>query len=127
LTKQVLYFIDEDNNCFVHGGFNRHELMKDQSDTVFLWDRDLFLAALSYKNLSTSGYSFKMANKFKNVFIGHTPTTNWNTSQPIFAANIINVDTGAGFKNGRLTIMNLETQEYFQSSKVKEKYLSMGR
>jgi serine/threonine protein phosphatase 1 len=68
-----------------------------------------------------------MANKFKNVFIGHTPTTNWNTSQPIFAANIINVDTGAGFKNGRLTIMNLETQEYFQSSKVKEKYLSMGR
>jgi serine/threonine protein phosphatase 1 len=38
------------------------------------------------------------------------------------AANIYNIDTGAGH-NGRLTIMNIETKEYWQSDLVEELYI----
>ena len=57
---------------------------------------------------------FKMVENFKDVFIGHTSTQNWGIMDPINAANIWNIDTGAGFR-GKLTIMNVETKEYFQS------------
>ena len=38
----------------------------------------------------------------------------WNITTPMQAANIINLDTGSG-KGGLLTIMNLETKEYWQA------------
>lgn len=122
--NQQIHFTDENNNFFTHGGFNRHEFIKEQADYIFCWDRDLWGSALSYKE---SHYKFKIKDNFKEVFIGHTATTNWKTDQPMQAANIWNLDTGAGW-DGKLTIMNLETKEYFQSDNVKELYpLEKGR
>ena len=109
----------EDNNLFVHGGFNRHFDIEDSvynSENVLMWDRDLWMSALSFQSMSKNSIDarFNMYNKFDNVFIGHTSTINWGTTEPMNAANIWNLDTGAGYK-GRLTIMNVETKEYFQS------------
>jgi serine/threonine protein phosphatase 1 len=123
-NKQHLYYKDDKDRLFVHGGFNRHETLSENKakSHVFYWDRDLWMAALSVKQLPTTAdgrekYSFKIKEPVTEVFIGHTATTNWNTDQPMQAANIWNLDTGAGFR-GKLTIMDVETKEYFQSDDV---------
>lgn len=111
---QIDYYVDEKNRCFVHGGFNRHFLMKEQNPAFFLWDRDLWYAALSFKDMNND-YKFKIKDNFTEVFIGHTSTVNWrNNTEPMKAANIWNLDTGGGYA-GKITIMNVDTHEYFQS------------
>jgi serine/threonine protein phosphatase 1 len=114
-NDQLKYYIDQNNNFFVHGGFNRHKHVDEENDPeVFYWDRDLWLSSLSYANMKNQTYPFKMKDKFNHVFIGHTPTKYWDDAmRPITAANITNLDTGSG-KGGLLTIMNLETREYWQ-------------
>lgn len=116
--NQRLHYTDENRNFFVHGGFNRHELIEGQDSSIFYWDRDLWMSALSYKQIDSR---FKIKENFKEVFIGHTATTSWKTDQPMKAANIYNLDTGCGW-DGKLTIMNLETKEYFQSDNIIELY-----
>ena len=64
---------------------------------------------------------FKMKDNFNKVFIGHTSTLNWGKTEPMFAANVVNIDTGAGF-NGKVTIMDTETGDYWQSDLVKDLY-----
>lgn len=117
--QQLKYFIDEDNNLFVHGGFNRHYPINDQvPDYIYWWDRDLWLQALSVKDLKIK---FKIHDNFKEIFIGHTTTMNWKIDKPMHASNIWNLDTGAGFK-GKLTIMDIDTKEYWQSDNVQDLY-----
>lgn len=125
---QHFYYIDDNKNCFVHGGFNRHMEFKGQSSRVYFWDRDLWNAALGYESMIDDDglygklkNRFKMKDDFENVFIGHTATVNWGLDTPMKAANIWNLDTGAGFK-GKLTIMNVDTKEYFQSDNVQDLY-----
>lgn len=122
------------NICFVHGGFNRHSTVEENEKAcpyIFWWDRDLWFQALSYREMPNKAnpdhpnikYGFKIKNNFDIIFIGHTPTINWNTDKPMNAANIWNIDTGAGFDNGKLTIMNVDnTNEYWQSDLKKDLY-----
>lgn len=140
LDHQLNYYIDENNNLFIHGGFNRHFPIKDQSEYIYYWDRDLWNEALSYESMneeSKAKNKFKIKNNFKAIFIGHTATTSWDYDHknigdlvgvvgqrivtPMKAANIINLDTGCGF-NGKLTFMNVETKEIVQSDFVKDLY-----
>jgi serine/threonine protein phosphatase 1 len=122
------YYIDDDNNLYVHAGFNRHFDITDKlanTESVLLWDRDLWMSALSYKSMtrkSQEKYPFKMFNKFNKVFIGHTPTLHWNIDYPMNAANVWNMDTGAGFKGGKVSVMNIDTLKVFQSDKTEELY-----
>ncbi len=113
------YYIDDQNRCFVHGGFNRHEFINDQfAEYIYYWDRDLWMSALSAEARSEEHkkqYPFKIKNKFKEVFIGHTATTSWKKTEPMKACNIWNLDTGCGWSNGRLTMMNVDTHKYVQS------------
>lgn len=124
-ANQLPYYRDEDNNLFVHGGFNRHFYLHEQLDYTFWWDRDLWNAALSYGNISAvEGIArprFKMIENFKEVFIGHTTTMMWNTTEPMNAANIWNLDTGGGW-TGKITVMDIKTKEYWQSDNAKELY-----
>lgn len=115
--SHLLYHIDEERNYFVHGGFNRHYPITEQPDpTVFLWDRDLFMCARSYKAMEDNPYPFKIHGKPKEVFIGHTPVQLWKCTTPLNAANIWNIDTGCGkYPDGFVTIMNIKTKEYFQA------------
>jgi serine/threonine protein phosphatase 1 len=125
LKKQQPYYVDSENRLFVHGGFNRHFPITDEiynNEDVLMWDRDLWLAALSYGTIDlTTRPRFKMHDKFSEVFIGHTTTINWKTDEPMQGANIWNLDTGCGFK-GKLTIMDVDTKEYWQSDTVQELY-----
>lgn len=116
--NQVDYYIDKNNNLFIHGGFNRHELLKDQNPEIFYWDRDLFLAALSYGSMNNNEHPFKIKENFNNIYIGHTPTPYWGKSVPITAANITNLDTGCGKGDYPLTAINLKTKEIFQTKKI---------
>lgn len=126
-NSQINYYIDEHNNLFIHGGFNRYFKLKEQMDYVYYWDRDLWKQALSFKAMTkTPGYKeykFKMVDNFKEIFIGHTSTEFWGQDTPMNAANIWNLDTGGGWF-GRITIMNIDTKEYWQSNRALDLYPS---
>lgn len=121
-AKQRLYYIDSENRFYVHGGFNRHHFI-DQIEAIepytFYWDRDLWYSALGHHEIQRP---FKIKEDFKEIFIGHTTTMNWKKDTPMNAAGKIwNVDTGAGF-SGKLTIMDVNTKEYWQSDNLRELY-----
>jgi serine/threonine protein phosphatase 1 len=121
--RQHLYYIDEQNNCFVHAGFDRRQAFKGQSPDIYMWDRQLWQSALSFNatKRSVANAVFNMETPFHEIFIGHTSTTKWSTDQPMHVANVWNMDTGAGH-DGRLTIMDVVTKQYWQSDKVTELY-----
>jgi serine/threonine protein phosphatase 1 len=117
--RQARYYKDDNNNVFVHGGVNRFQPIRDQLAYHMMWDRKLFNQAMSAKSGNTKlKWEFEDVNK---VFIGHTTTECWGTIEPIKASNVWNLDTGAG-GNGKLTIMNVDTEEYWQSDKVNDLY-----
>lgn len=112
--NQLLYYVDKDNNLFVHGGFDRHRYIEGQPANVLMWDRDLFLAALSYESMNDKTHDFKMKDSFNKIYVGHTPTIYWDSITPIKAANIINIDTGCGKGDFPLTIMNIDDDTFEQ-------------
>lgn len=122
---QMRYHLDEQNRCFVHGGFNRHLPLDSQDyEYIYWWDRDLWGQALSSSYRPTENqlkYPLKMVTPLNEVYIGHTSTGNWKKSTPMKAGNIWNLDTGAGFE-GKLTIMDIDSKEFWQSDFCKELY-----
>lgn len=123
------YYIDEDNNLYVHGGFNRHVYIEHQEpEDIYWWDRDLVHLARSWSmmNPEAQKYKFKIKGsgeygKFKEIFVGHTPVQMLTkNNKPLLTtpqnyANIWVCDTGAGkYEDGLVTIMNVETKEYKQ-------------
>lgn len=122
------FYLDDKGNLFVHGGFNRHFLLEEQyRRNLFYWDRDLWHTALSYAKMPLhegkgNRADFKIKDtRIKQIFLGHTATTAWETDMPMHACNIWNLDTGAGFW-GKLTIMDVDTHEYWQSDHTKNLY-----
>lgn len=129
-NKQKPYYIDSENRLYVHGGINRHHPIDDQiynNEDILMWDRDFWMAAMSYGKVEAGDLTirpkFKIHDDFKEVFIGHTSTVFWKTDKPINAANVWNLDTGGGY-NGKLTIMDVNTKEYWQSDNLKELYIN---
>ena len=122
--RQQLYFIDDLNNCYVHGGFNRHLEFKGQRPEIYYWDRELWSAALLYHAFTRyhrGSEKFQMITPFNEIFIGHTSTINWKTDKPMKAENIYNLDTGCGH-SGRLTIVDVSSKQFWQSDLVSELY-----
>lgn len=137
-NNQVHYYKDVKNRLFVHGGFYRFQPLDMQvinNPDVFYWDRELWDEALSVHK----GESLSFVEEFSEIFIGHTATTHWtrykknapnsliliptddNDCPPMKADIIYNLDTGAG-SNGKLTIMDVDTHDYWQSDCVNEFY-----
>jgi serine/threonine protein phosphatase 1 len=122
--KQLLYFIDDENNCFVHAGFDRFSEFNNQSPERYYWDRDLWASALLYEMLKLydpDAPPFQVGTTFNEIFIGHTSTTNWSIDKPMKAVNIHNVDTGAGH-DGKLTIMDIHSKQFWQSDPIGNLY-----
>lgn len=113
---QIPFVTDEENNFFTHGGFDRERPVEDQMEHVFCWDRELFESAMS----CSEGQKLKTVDGFKMIFLGHTPTIIWDTDKPILKGGVYNADTGAGFAEGRLSIVNIDTFEIFQSDRISE-------
>ena len=112
------YYIDEDRRCFVHAGFNAELSFFAQDPEDYYWDRSLWQNALRCQK---NGTPFLIKDNFKEIYIGHTPTTKSNTDQPMSLFNIHNLDTGAG-NSGRLTIMDIDTKEFWQSDLTSDLY-----
>jgi serine/threonine protein phosphatase 1 len=114
---QRSYYIDIDNNCFVHAGFDPAQPFHQQASNIFYWDRNLWQSALNWQTKAKYHNEiepFEIITKFNNIFLGHTNTMRWGIDKPLKAANIYNLDTG-GTKGGRLTIMDVESKCFWQS------------
>lgn len=135
--NQIFYLKDRKKRLFIHGGFNRHETLEHQArldPTNFWWDRDLWNQALS----SSEDGPLNFKEEYSQIFIGHTETLYWTKYKsrpfnkillptedasyaPMKADIVINGDTGAGSR-GKLTIMDVDTLEYWQSDLVNDIY-----
>jgi serine/threonine protein phosphatase 1 len=116
-NRQLLYYLDDNNRCFVHGGFDRRMPFAGQPPDIYLWDRSLWEEALSFQAAARGEGPcgrFRCVTSFADIFIGHTETLCWHTDQPMKGGPVHNLDTGAGSR-GRLTIMDLATGTYWQS------------
>ncbi len=118
------YFIDKKNRLFVHAGFtNQKGPEQEYTPTPFYWDRTLWEMALSLDpSLKPGDAKYpKRLDIFDEIYLGHTPVTRIGKSKPYRAANVINMDTGAGFM-GKVSMMDVETKEIFQSDEVYRLY-----
>ena len=118
------YYLDTENRLFIHAGFTNmtgveHEYFKP----LFYWDRTLWETALALDpNLSKDAITYpNRLTIYKEIYIGHTPVTKINETIPVNKACVWNVDTGAAFK-GKLTIMDVDTKEFWQSDALPELY-----
>jgi len=113
-------YIDDKNRAFVHGGFDRKKDPRNENQHVLMWDRDLIHTAW---NLSKQrGDKPKKLTEFEEVFLGHTPTSSVGSlDAPVHFFEIWDLDTGGGWE-GKLTIMDVDTHEYWQSDIVHTLY-----
>ena len=144
-SKLHNYYVDEQNRGFVHGGFiSKNGLGHEVYQSDYYWDRDLWgLALLQHNNFQDASKEalskVRRFEKHKEVYIGHTSTGNWKIKPhlpeyqyseqpkqgpilvPMNRCNVWNMDTGGGFE-GRLTIMDIDTKEFWQSDNLKDLY-----
>ena len=123
LKAMPLYYIDAEERLFVHAGFTAKNGPAEEPDPAVLYiDRSLWQKAYSVKDKKTTSLFYpKRLTLFKEIYIGHTPTIRYEEDKPIIAGPVINIDTGAAF-TGRITIMNIDTKEYWQSDPLPELY-----
>lgn len=115
--RMKLFYVDDENRLFIHAGFtSMHGPYKEVYESNYNWDRTLWEMALTMdKRIKKDSLIYpKRLLLFKEIYIGHTPTTHYNKTVPMQGCNVWNVDTGAAFK-GRLTALDIETKEYIQS------------
>jgi serine/threonine protein phosphatase 1 len=117
-------YLDEDNRLYLHAGFtNLKGIAYEYFKELFYWDRTLWeMACALNPNLQRGDKDFpKRLTNYKEIFIGHTPISKTGHATPQKRANVWNVDTGAAFK-GPLTIMDVDTKEFWQSDPVHTLY-----
>lgn len=118
------YFVDKENRLFLHAGFtNLKGVEHEYFPKMFYWDRSLWEMALAIDPLLSedNGLYPERLKTYKEIFIGHTPTTRIGKTKPVNAANVWNLDTGAAYKSP-LTIMDVETKQFWQSDNLNELY-----
>ncbi|AFD05912.1 metallophosphoesterase [Solitalea canadensis] len=122
--RMLNYFIDEQNRLFIHAGFSSmHGPEKEQYSSNFSWDRTLWEMALTMDKRITKDSKLypKRLLLFNEIYIGHTPTLNYDVGVPMQACNVWNIDTGAAFL-GKLSAVNIDSKEVFQSDIVQTLY-----
>lgn len=115
LLESAKFFIELDHKLFVHGGLNPNANISKQDPESFLWDRELLHQAIQ-KNDPAHRFG-----PWDDLFVGHTPTLNYKSFVPLHSCNVWALDTGAGW-SGKLTIMDIDSHEYWQSDFVPELY-----
>lgn len=103
---------------FVHGGIVPNKLIERQNYDDLLWDRELMKSAYIKSNLRPD---YRLQNKYQEIFIGHTTTHRYNSEIPLHCCEVWNLDTGGGWE-GKVSIMNIDTHEYWQSDNCFELY-----
>jgi len=120
LYKGKIFHVDANNRLFVHAGFNVHKSLSDNSIDDFVFSKQMW-KALQREELNSVSFRIRNDEVFhqnKSIFIGHIQTSKKHPDlKPICKSNVWNLDQGAG-RNGKLTIMNVDTKEYWQSDPV---------
>lgn len=114
------YHVDDENRLFIHAGYSSmHGPEKEVYSSNYHWDRTLWETAVAMdKKLDKSSALYpKRLLLYNEIFIGHTPTLYLGIETPVNKANIWNMDTGAAF-TGALSIMDINTKEYWQSDRL---------
>jgi len=110
--------IKSGENIFVHGGLEVEKSLEDQDEKYVAWDRDFIEKAMKMHK-KDKNYKFLDAN---NIYTGHTPTLTRDTDKPQKFCNVWCLDTGSGLWHGKLTIMDIDTEEYWQSDSTWQLY-----
>lgn len=124
LSRLRTFYIDDKNKLYVHAGFtNQHGIEKEYFPRMVFWDRTLWEMALAMdRNLKPGDENYpRRLTHYKEIYIGHTPTTKSNQTTPLNIANIWNIDTGAAFY-GPLTGIDADSKEYWQSDPLPDLY-----
>ena len=114
------YHLDEQNRLFVHAGFtNLNGVTLEYFPKMLYWDRTLWEVALCLDEKMSKASSFypKRLKIYSEIYIGHTPISKTEQVVPLLKNSVWNLDTGAAFK-GSLSIMDIDTKEYWQSDIV---------
>ncbi|MGL4581962.1 MAG: metallophosphoesterase family protein [Flavobacterium sp.] len=118
------YYIDQDNRLFVHAGFTNPRGVKTEFFKEYLyWDRTLWemvMAMDSSISKEDSRYPKRLLHH-SEIYIGHTPVTNFGFKHPTNYANVWNIDTGAAFM-GCISILDIDTKQFWQSDSVASLY-----
>lgn len=121
-NNQLDWYEDEERRLFIHAGYAYRETYFPESAELDVnagsiakechWDRTLLEGAASAsKGGKDNDAVFNATSMFKEVYIGHTATRD---SLPLQLCNVHDIDTGSGWY-GKLTIMDINTKEYWQS------------
>ena len=118
---------EDKGNFFVHGGFPPHSPThpsKQPMDTL-IWDRDLFHWVW---RCDQEGREWTPPDGIDQIYVGHTPVNRYaGVYKPIHLADCVwCLDTGAGY-SGKLTMMRVEDNEFWQSDPVPELYPDVER
>lgn len=127
VSNLVEHYVDEENRAFVHAGCNGDEELQFTIRHTKVWDRHMWNRVLSGKSIK----------QYKELYIGHTTTllyvckphfpesklqeVNKRITVPMNRQNVWNIDTGGGW-SGKLTIMDIDTKQFWQSDFVKDLY-----
>lgn len=126
LERMRLYFEDAHRRLYIHAGFcSMHGPGKEHFPNNFFWDRTLWEMALIADNRIPPKSIFypKRLLLYDEIYIGHTPTTNYDIEVPMHKCNVWNVDTGAAFL-GKLTVLDADSKKFWQSDVVQQLYPS---
>jgi serine/threonine protein phosphatase 1 len=129
------YHVDSFKRGYVHAGFlSPKGLGHEICDAQYTWDKTLWKD--SFRAHNTVAYERQRCFKHTELFIGHTPTCSHKYTyrapelksrqellgkriyEPMNRLNVWNLDTGAARDEGKLTIMDSTTKEYWQSDVV---------
>lgn len=112
------YYIDNQNRGFVHAGYQSYDGLGNDTAANYMWDREIAYML----PMRSSDPIPRVLRPHEELYIGHTTTLQWKTTDPInLHGKYWNLDTGGGW-SGKLTIMDIDTKEYWQSDFVKDLY-----
>jgi serine/threonine protein phosphatase 1 len=118
------YHLDEQNRLFIHAGFtNLHGVDYEYFPKMLYWDRTLWEMAMCLDGTIDKDSEFypKRLKIYSEIYIGHSPISKTKKVAPSFKNSVWNLDTGAAFF-GVLTIMDIETKEFWQSDSLSSLY-----
>ncbi|MGB3590419.1 MAG: metallophosphoesterase [Nonlabens sp.] len=120
LENDLVNYYESRERGYFHAGFqNLNGPSYEHFPEMTYWDRTLWEMALATDSNLTPDHPFYPSRLkiYQEIFIGHTPTTRLDSTRPVRAMNVWNVDTGAAFK-GPLSALCVKTKEVWQSDPV---------
>lgn len=123
-SRMLNYYTDEQQRLFIHAGFSSmHGPDHEHYASNYSWDRTLWEMALTMdRRIEKDSKLYpRRLLLYREIYIGHTPTLYYDVLVPMQACNVWNLDTGAAFY-GRLSAMDIDTKEVYQSDVVRDLY-----